>query len=759
MSAGTAVSTPGHRSTLESSHQLWPGMREGLSQHILHEAIHLILVCGKLRLNIKTARPQMGAVGSRIRITGEMSEDTYWESVMFQLHRDHQLLQARDAIMELMNGRRRPQYNSLDPFNSFFFGPIPDAELGTIFVDDDDYTDDDSDYEDRRDKKEFCGFPRNFLDHGPARSRSPHPPHAPYRPGLRQIMHEQAEKNAKELIQEEERIKVRAEKKRLKKLRRKERKRKEKEEEEGNAVKNKDEEDQDVDDTIVKSKSSNSESAKNKKSNKTTSEVASAGPAVPLKKTQGNSALARNRPNSSGPSEDEDDESDDEEEGEASDVDSIASELEMLDMNSCFVSKAATIAKRKLEVKAKAESGRSPRKQEAKQQKPTQPSVQRPAAEPLQNGVEQQQQQENTEVACAEDVVKKSMELAVIGNHMGNSGRFDMAVVYFTEAIMHNPKDFRLFGNRSFCYEKMLQYDKALKDADVSLAMSPGWIKGLYRKGRALAGLKRYSEAAAALKEVLQKDPSSSDAAQELMRVQIMQLMEMGFSREQSSNALIIHGTVEKALEAFSSIQDEKFGISKPPAANATQPVEEEWAVAGQKAQPSVNRGTVPQTQPMSNPRPPAMSNHAKSVATPELFPLWVGNLVPAVTEKTISNLFSNVGKIHSIRMLPDRRCAFVNYTRKEDCDVAVDKFNGIELEETVLSVRYPDRIHTHLGASKSAKQATDATPRVVPNIAPMKSQECVYWRNSGCIKKDRCAFLHIPGHRGIDRGKDKLAP
>lgn len=48
----------------------------------------------------------------------------------------------------------------------------------------------------------------------------------------------------------------------------------------------------------------------------------------------------------------------------------------------------------------------------------------------------------------------------------------------------------RLFGNRSFCFEKMQEYMKALTDAELSLSMCPGWVKGLFRKGRALAGLK-----------------------------------------------------------------------------------------------------------------------------------------------------------------------------------------------------------------------------------------------------------------------------
>ncbi|XP_064191298.1 uncharacterized protein LOC135254764 isoform X2 [Anguilla rostrata] len=701
-----------------------------------------------------------------------MSNRREWESVMFQLHQERQLMQVHGTFVDLISGHAS-RYNGLDPFNHGFFGP--GFDFGGGFVELEEYTDDDSDYEGCKDKKEFCGFQRNFLDHHPPRSRSPRLLHPPYRTGLQQIMRE-AEKNAKELVEEEERLKVKAEKKRLKKLKQKERKRKGKEKGQENAVKNKDGDGHDVEESVVKSKFSNSESV-NEKSDKATACVSTdTGPAVPLKKTQTSTSSVQSKPNNNEPSEDE--EEDEDEEGEGSEVDSIASDLEMLDMNSCFVSKAATIAKRKLELKAKPEKreekGRSLRKQEPKQQKqpPQQQRGQRQVPDPHQSRAEpQQQQQQNSEVASIEDVVKRSTELAVIGNQLGNSGRFDMAVMYFTDAIKHNPKDFRLFGNRSFCYEKMQQYEKALIDADISLAMSPGWIRGLYRRGRALAGLKRYSDAAAAFKEVLQRDSSSSDAAQELMRVQIMQLMEMGFSREQSSNALIIHGTVEKALEAFSNIQDftvaprvftdEKFGRSTPPAANASQSAGDEWVVAGQKAQPPANQATQPQIQPKSHPRPPVKVGPAvrKSEATPELFPVWVGNLVPAVSQTIVHKLFSTVGPVHSVKLLPTRRCAFVNYTRKSDCETAIGEFNGMALEGAVLCVRYPDRIHTHLGASTSAKQSANLAFSAAPKTAPASSGECFFWRNNGCIKKERCIFQHIPSHKGIDKGKDKLAP
>ncbi|KAG9338162.1 hypothetical protein JZ751_027030 [Albula glossodonta] len=259
----------------------------------------------------------------------------------------------------------------------------------------------------------------------------------------------------------------------------------------------------------------------------------------------------------------------------------------------------------------------------------------------------------------------------------------------------------------------MQRYEKSLMDAEISLTMCPDWIKGLYRKGRALVGLKRYAEAAAVFKQLLKLDSSCIDAAQELMTVQIIQLMEIGFSREQSTNALIIHGTLEKALEALSNI-----------------PVED-----------------MKKTPP--KPSPPMRASPIKPQPQPTLFPIWVGNLVPSVSEKMLQTIFETVGEIYSLRLLRAKRCAFINYTKDEYCQNAIRKFNGIELEGIKILVRYPDRLHTHLGMSKSAQPSAD-----MPKTAQKSTGECFFWRNNGCIKKNNCIYRHVPEHKGIDRVK-----
>ena len=54
---------------------------------------------------------------------------------------------------------------------------------------------------------------------------------------------------------------------------------------------------------------------------------------------------------------------------------------------------------------------------------------------------------------------------------------------------------------------------------------------------------------------------------------------------------------------------------------------------------------------------------------------LWVGNVNShVVTEKLLSQLFSKYGKLVSVRLLPEKYCAFINYHASEDAANALDK-------------------------------------------------------------------------------------
>ncbi|XP_049590738.1 uncharacterized protein si:dkey-33c12.4 [Syngnathus scovelli] len=335
---------------------------------------------------------------------------------------------------------------------------------------------------------------------------------------------------------------------------------------------------------------------------------------------------------------------------------------EELDLTSCFVSQTAQRIQHKFG--AKPEKG--------KKKSPNQAQLPKESHNDIKKEV-------SADSSVLTDHVERSKRLATQGNECARDGRYDLAVDFFTEAIQYNPTEMRLFGNRAFCLEKLQDYEKALADAELCLKMSPNWIKGLFRKGRALAGLKRYEEAAQAFQGVLKLDPSCAEAAQEIMQTQILQLMEYGFTREQSSNALIIHGTVKKARKVLSALKPQIQG-------------------------PQVL--AAPET-PMKTRHPGAVHSayniQSQEDYHPELFPVWVGNVNSMVTEELFFNMFSKAGSVHSVKLLLKQRCGFVNFTQQECCDNAIRLFHNFKLMGNWIIVRYPDRIPAFGGFSKAA--------------------------------------------------------
>ncbi|XP_053198916.1 leiomodin-1-like isoform X2 [Scomber japonicus] len=547
------------------------------------------------------------------------------------------------------------------------------------------------------------------------------------------------EREAK-LLQDEKKSKEQAEKKRLKKQKQKERRRQKKlDQEKLNPVKK----EEGTDDPQL------SKADKRKQVNAKSKDGASTRVKEP--------AAAKDTESSDG-SENESSEKD-------SDKDD-SGDSEELDLTSTFVSKAALIARRKLEQSRpeRKEKKKVALKEETKtvpgKPNENQDAVKKDSAEPSS--------------PTFEDNVKISTDIAVIGNQYASAGNYNMAVKYFTDAIKYNPTEFKLFGNRSFCFEKMQEYEKALTDAELSLSMYPGWVKGLFRKGRALAGLKRYEEASKVFREVLKMDSACAEAAQELMRVQITQLMEYGFTREQSSNALIIHGTVNKALEVLFKLKQQAGAVQ-----NGTLPPVQVANVTGTSPVLSANTTPAPAFPPPPPPPtpPPPQSKEATTTlknkplgpvqnmsnvpsepkpiskqavtssedkrSPPELFPVWVGNLFHQVSESMITNLFNKVGAVYSTKLLTSKRCAFVNFTKQEDCDEAIRRFNGFELMGIKIAVRYPDRIPHGMGISKSALKAEDLQDE------NMWQRDYADRRNAGEYQRPFRPYRHVPSYRG----------
>ncbi|XP_026196298.1 hsp70-Hsp90 organizing protein 2-like [Anabas testudineus] len=597
------------------------------------------------------------------------------------------LLRTHESFVDLINGRPHPP-PFLDVFDFF-------RTFNTSLQDDLMYSDDDDEDDEDEDDDDF------YPCHAAYRPLEPHP-------RIRQLTDEEADQHAKQLIDEEERRKEKTEKNKRKKLRKKEKKRLEKE----NAVK----------DILPEEKQGKPDSSANQKQKPFIETTAEANESTESSETvteaagrSGNSKELAVKMN------------------EKEDV-----ERKELDLNNSYTSTAKSVpdeafnwepAKNRKKEKSKLVEIQQPKEKEKAN------IVEKLDVKKKKEDKHETNKEEKPVDPTTEEFAKRSRELAAMGNRLAACGQFEMAVKCFTDAIKFNPKEYKLFGNRSLCYERMQQYENALRDADLALCMEPGWVKGLFRKGKALCGLKKYYEASLIYVEVLKLDSSSAEAKQELKRAQTLHLMEMGFSWEQSLEALKTHGTLEEAVEALFG------GNIKPASASEVKKdepvVQEEDADDGEWIVQQTSRSRMQQvkesdalSQSRSNSQSP--TPQSRSSIKPELFSVWVGSLAPAVTYSTLHELFSRVGVVYSIKMLLEHQCAFVNYMKKEDCDKAIQSFNGLVVEGAPLSVRYPSKNFTGLGSYK---------------------KECFFWRTTGCTRQD-CTYKHVPEHKNIDRDK-----
>ncbi|XP_034714141.1 uncharacterized protein si:dkey-33c12.4 [Etheostoma cragini] len=630
---------------------------------------------------------------------------------MPRIRENSRLMRTHETMVDFISGRHSSN-SILDVFASgllrldFLRNFEGELENDIIYSDDDD--DDDDDH--------YCP------QHAAHRSLEPHP-------RIRQLTDEEADKHAKELKEEEERRKEKTKKNKRKKLRKKEKKRIEKE----NAVTN----------ILPEEEQGKSDSSENQEENPVSENNKVANESPESGKTLNGTAEAAYNESSDNNNKEHFVEVNKKEDGEQKDLNlnhSNSSSTKSVPEETC---------NQRPEKERKKEKNKLLKFQQSLEEKKNvedKPEIQKKEEKPQPNT-------EKTMDAAAEELAKRSRELAGMGNRLAASGQYEMAVKSFTDAIKYNPKEFKLFGNRSLCYERLQQYENAFSDADLALSMEPNWIKGLFRKGKALCGLKRYYEASLIYKEVLKLESSSAEATQELKRAQTLHLMEMGFTWAQSSEALKTHGTLEEAVEAlFGDNGNQGLGdacanwdYTDQPVAQEEDCDEGEWTVL-QTTRPRLQpvKGLDAFGQRRSNSQSP--TPHPRNFVKPDLFPIWVGSLAPAVTYSTLHELFSRAGTVYSIKMLLEHQCAFVNYAKKEDCDRAIQCINGLVVEGAPLSVRYPNKIPTGLGLSRAAA--------VDPHSRPgLYKKECFFWRTTGCTRQD-CTYRHIPEHKHVDKDK-----
>ncbi|OQU78665.1 hypothetical protein SORBI_3008G025400 [Sorghum bicolor] len=109
-------------------------------------------------------------------------------------------------------------------------------------------------------------------------------------------------------------------------------------------------------------------------------------------------------------------------------------------------------------------------------------------------------------------------DLKLEGNKAFKKKDYYTAVKFYSVAIMKNANsvDATLFSNRSLCWIKMGEGNKALIDAEACRLFQPYWAKACYRQGAAHMFLKDYEKACGAFLDGLKLDPANAELENEL---------------------------------------------------------------------------------------------------------------------------------------------------------------------------------------------------------------------------------------------------
>jgi len=111
---------------------------------------------------------------------------------------------------------------------------------------------------------------------------------------------------------------------------------------------------------------------------------------------------------------------------------------------------------------------------------------------------------------------EKSAAEKELGNQCFKKGDFPAAIKHYSEAILRNPSDHKIFSNRAACYSKLAEFNLGLKDCDECIRLDPSFIKGYIRKAKIQMGLKQHSKAEESYRQALEIDSSNSEAQQGL---------------------------------------------------------------------------------------------------------------------------------------------------------------------------------------------------------------------------------------------------
>jgi len=98
------------------------------------------------------------------------------------------------------------------------------------------------------------------------------------------------------------------------------------------------------------------------------------------------------------------------------------------------------------------------------------------------------------------------------GNDLFKAGKFVEALAKYEDAMKRDPKSHVPYSNRAACYQKLMEWQLALKDAETCVSMEPTFVKGWSRKAGIHVYLKEYHKAMDAYNMILKLEPDNAEA-------------------------------------------------------------------------------------------------------------------------------------------------------------------------------------------------------------------------------------------------------
>ncbi|CAG2109672.1 unnamed protein product, partial [Medioppia subpectinata] len=346
--------------------------------------------------------------------------------------------------------------------------------------------------------------------------------------------------------------------------------------------------------------------------------------------------------------------------------------------------------------------------------------------------------------------IEESISLAIQANQKAENNKFTEAIDLFSQALAYNVNDYRFYVNRSYCYDSIQDFRSALRDAETAIQLRPDWPKCHYRRGKALAGLKNYHEAEIALKKVLTLEADCDEALSELWHVRYGAIVDTGYDTADANLYSSQYDSIDEALKALSlkSNEQKQHNYSRIATKNTDN-------MNGNPFGGGFGGG-VRKSNSFSDDDIYVSDDEYNAVAREPTFEetsptnpfgwkaLWVGNVAAEAKLDTVTALFRKFGQLNYCNIFKGTNGGsfiLAHYDNSESPRKAMTKYQGkvipgISIKEMPLTIRFRP--------NKDQKK---------PNYDHrLESDECYYWRTTGCARGDKCLYKHIQANRGVDK-------